>query len=354
MKILLIGPANLNRMPYLRYYTDILDVNNINYDIVTWDRNRIGTEDAKYTYRDKNSKSKRGFIEYFKYSLFVKNILKNGNYSKVVIFGLQLSFFLSKYVISSKTQCVIDIRDYNKIIKFSKTLRLLKYAEIVTISSKGFLKWIPDLKNILISNNIRDYKTLMENKISNSGTYSLPLKIGYIGSIRDYKINIGIIEKINEKNDGNILMYYHGKSDIAIQLEEFALEKNYQNVFFTGEYTFDQEKGLYESIDFVSVCLSNDLNSKTLMPNRFYNALKHNKPMIALRGSYLSAIIESYNLGIVLKDLNEVSNIFEIINRKFSWDNYQKGKKQIYEIIEKENYNFYTKFKAFLTETEDI
>lgn len=36
--IVLITPANIEYMPYLKYYTDLFDENEIEYIVLNWDR----------------------------------------------------------------------------------------------------------------------------------------------------------------------------------------------------------------------------------------------------------------------------------------------------------------------------
>ena len=66
------------------------------------------------------------------------------------------------------------------------------------------------------------------------------------------------------------------------------MKKKISNVVFTGKYNSEQEKYYYEDSSFINILLGKSLNSRTLMPNRFYNSLLYYKPMIALNGSWLS------------------------------------------------------------------
>src|SRR5699024_27060 len=110
-------PSNKLYMPYLENYTKVLDQNNKKYDIVMWDRFQL-QEQEKYVYRDKKTGHQRKVYDYLKYTRFVKKILKEDKYDQVIIFGLQLYFFLYKYLNKYyKNNYILDIRDYNKSIK---------------------------------------------------------------------------------------------------------------------------------------------------------------------------------------------------------------------------------------------
>jgi hypothetical protein len=116
-KILLICPSNRLFMPYLDNYTSILDGEGINYDLAIWDR--IGREEkADFVFFDKTNSYRKSFFSYLKYSYFIRKILNKHNYDIIIVFGLQLTFFLKNILLRrDKYKYVIDIRDYNKILK---------------------------------------------------------------------------------------------------------------------------------------------------------------------------------------------------------------------------------------------
>src|SRR5699024_1648134 len=99
MKVALICPSNLLYMPYVENYTAILDEEAIDYDIINWDRFHIEDENNTLTYCDKKTGHPRTVYDYYKYNRFVKTQLKNNHYEKIIVFGLQLTFFLQKYLL---------------------------------------------------------------------------------------------------------------------------------------------------------------------------------------------------------------------------------------------------------------
>ena len=100
-------------MPYLDNYLCVLSKIGIDYDLIVWDRFKIDNFNL-FTYQDKKIGHKREFFDYYKYSIYIKNILKKNEYEKCIIFGIQLSYFLSNYLSKFyKDNYIIDIRDYN-------------------------------------------------------------------------------------------------------------------------------------------------------------------------------------------------------------------------------------------------
>ena len=148
MKIALICPSNMLYMPYVDNYEAILKANEINYTIVNWDRFSIEKE-SEFIYRDKKIGHQRNYFDYYKYYRFVLKILKNNRFDKVIVFGLQMAYFLNKYLIKNyKGNYIIDIRDYNKIIKIFNPAKIIKNSAVTVISSPGYKQWLPESKNI--------------------------------------------------------------------------------------------------------------------------------------------------------------------------------------------------------------
>jgi hypothetical protein len=71
MRVGLICPSNKIYMPYLSLYKRILDSSDVKYDVIYWDRFGI-EEHSEFVYRDSKVGHRRGFVDYFMYSRFVK------------------------------------------------------------------------------------------------------------------------------------------------------------------------------------------------------------------------------------------------------------------------------------------
>jgi len=96
---------------------------------------------------------------------------------------------------------------------------------------------------------------------------------------------------------------YHGSGADVQGLIDFVRERSIPNVFFTGIYTPDRLPNLYLNTDFV-LCYygADDVNVRTLLPNRLYEACFFYKPLIVSEGTLLADIVRKYSLGVVLHD----------------------------------------------------
>lgn len=121
--------------------------------------------------------------------------------------------------------------------------------------------------------------------------------IGFIGAIR-YAEQIEMLINVGKKCDVNILIA--GKGVDYNRIKEYSKNKNYVSIY--GEYEYEQEiKKIYEKVDCVySVYDASLRNVQIALPNRLYEAIYTNTPIIAARNTYLGEIIEKEQIGEVI------------------------------------------------------
>ncbi len=347
MKIALICPSNMLYMPYVGNYTKIFDEIDVDYSVINWDRFKI-EKDSEFTYRDSKIGHQRSFLDYFKYSRFVLNILKKNNYDKVVVFGIQLVFFLKSYLYNEySNKYIIDIRDYNRIIKYFNIEKTIEHSNFTVLSSPGYKEWLPKSNKYIINHNTKieslDELIQVDDDIKNKDF----ININYIGSIRDYKINIDFINSL--KNKKHIAMNFHGEGAINKDIENHATNQTIGNVKLTGRYEKEQESELYKNSDFINILIPNDsINSRTLLPNRLYNAAIYGKPMLAFEGTYLAEQIKKHKLGLVLDSFDSVEVKIENYLTKFDVAKYEQDRISFFEEVVRYNGKFTLNVERFI------
>lgn len=346
MKIALICPSNILYMPYLNNYISILNELELEYDIINWDRFKIEKESG-FVYRDKKIGHRRRFFDYFKYSRFVRNILQKENYEKVVVFGIQLVFFLKDYLIKKySNRYIVDIRDYNRIINYFDIVKSIAYSNFTVLSSPGYKEWLPKSNKYIINHNtnIEDINDLVNFKTNNMNNEKI--SIGCIGALRDYKINIDFIKSI--KNNKQIMLNYNGEGDINKDILMFIKDNLIENVILTGRYNKYEEAELYYRNDIINVLRYNDgINNKTALPNRLYNAVIYGKPMIAFEGTELSSLVNQFNLGIVINNFDKIDFLIEDYLNNIDVDEYNRGRTLFLKDVIADNLNFKIKLVEF-------
>ena len=348
MKVALICPSNMLYMPYVYNYIKILDDIKADYSVINWDRFKIEKEN-EFTYRDSKIGHRRNFLDYLKYCKFVLRILSKYKYDKIIVFGIQLVFFLNKYLIKDySNRYIIDIRDYHGMIKYFNIEKVIEKSNFTVISSPGYKEWLPESDKYVTNHNtqIQGLKDLVEPDYSWKNKKKI--SIAYIGAIRDYKINIDFINSL--KNSDRFDLYYHGEGDINKDIQEYLIRNDIKNVHLTGRYQKEDEESLYLSSDLANVLIPNDtINSKTLLPNRLYNAVKYGKPILALKGTYLCEQIEKYNLGIIVDTLDNVAEHIDNNLNNYDMEKYEVGRRTFFERVIKDNNLFYSKVIDFCT-----
>lgn len=313
MKVAIVIPSDINSAPYLQYYADVLKQKEIPFHFISW--NRKGSNDSllcenNIVYTLESAETiplYRKYIDYLRFSAFVRKELEKGNYDFVIVHTIQASLFLGKYLKKYfNNKYIIDIRDYSKLLTIYKNRfhKYLKCSALNCVSSPGFLSWLPGDTEFTLSHNLRsdsvcsDYKYVpFDKKI---------IRILTIGQLRDYCTNSRIIDAFGDKN--SVLLHFAGNGNAKESLEELVLQRKYKNVVFTGRYRKEEENDIVERADFINILLPTGIHDVNIMSNRFYLAVIHRKPMIVNEESIQARYVEKYRLGVVV---NEQDNICE-------------------------------------------
>lgn len=335
MKVALICPSNLLYMPYVDNYEKIFKQNDIEYKKINWDRLQI-EESSKYTYKDNKTGHQRNYIDYLKFKRFIVKILRQDKYEKVIVFGLQLTYFLKRTLSKHYNyKYIIDIRDYNKILKIYNMKNIIENSMMTVISSPGYLEWLPNSDKYVINHNtnideldsLSDYKLIKDDKA---------ITISYIGTLVNFDENKELIDNLKNNKRFNILFW--GDGMINGNIEEYITENHINNVSVHGRYKSDQEKNLYNQSDLTNMLLyNNTINNRTCLANRVYKSTLYGKPMIALSGTYISKLIIEYNLGLIVNSFEDIDkDIISFLNQ-FDKEKYDSSRIRFFEDIIKEN-----------------
>lgn len=334
--------------PYVSSYTDILDDNGKRYDIVCWNRfsDELNNLPGNYHIYERHADIKlpywRKIIELYGFFCFVKSKIKKGNYKYIIVFTITESIFLQKYLEKRfKHRYIYDIRDFSPIMKFSyfknKNEKMIANSLYTVISSPGFLKWLPVPKpyNIIIGHNTTS-KQLSSRPVQNNFRYKTykteKIQILTIGSLRDYEANAFLIAQFKNRDIFNIV--FAGTGIAENDLKEYAHSINANNVFFEGRYQKKDEQNIVSKCQMINIYLNHDINSDTLLSNRFYLALLFKKPMIVRKDTYQAQLVERYDLGAVVDEKDEISEKVIKFWHDFDETKFNKGCENLLKTIE--------------------
>src|SRR5699024_7467203 len=140
-------------------------------------------------------------------------ILEENLYDHIIVWRTETALLFYRYLLKNyKKKFILNIRDYfheeNSFIYYLHR-KLIKNSLLTTISSKGFLSFLPKHNyHMLHSYNPTIFEN-PENKISNKTIHdNKVIKIGFVGAIRFHEINKKLLRELG--NDERFILQYFG------------------------------------------------------------------------------------------------------------------------------------------------
>lgn len=318
-----------NKAPYIKYYRDFFEENNIGYDIIYWNRNSkkiINSKDNLYCFNYFSPEQSNYIVKlysYWRFSSYVVNIIKDKKYNFITVHTIVNAMFLKRILLKKyKNRYIFDIRDYSPIVPFSKYLlrKLIDKSSFTVISSLGFQTWLPKSNKYIMGHNVSkklvlDALTLDVHNFKKIDANSISILT--IGNFRDYLFNVNLIPKFASK--ANYSLHYYGGGNIKIKLEQYIEKSKFQNVFFYGTYNKNDENKIVQMYDFINILMPSNILESSLTSNRFYLSILNRKPLIVNKESFQSELVKKYNLGVMISSNND---IIEEINKYVNEMNY--------------------------------
>ena len=356
-KILLIVPAPLQNAPYVDIYKQIFIEHQIPYDILFWNTsvsesaeydNNVYSYNVEYDIKAHFLKKTLKGIGFAKYA---KKIIAEGQYSRIIVFTIQYAILLSSILFRRfPNRFIVDIRDYSPIYKIPLIQRIFKHivqssAKIV-ISSPGFLNWLcvsDNISKVYISHNVKKSQIVSTN-------YQQPkkkarLEILTIGQIRDYEANSHIISEL--ANNSLYKIVFAGAGHAISPLKQYVCKRRINNVSFSGRYNKCDEDKIVMEADMINAYFCHNINSDSLMSNRFYLAVRHRKPIIVNEGCYQAEQVKKYGLGMVVSKIDNISDCIVKYWQTFNYEYYNANCRRYLEMVLEDIYKFESALISF-------
>ncbi len=349
MKVGLLIQNNLWFCPYVNIYIDILEEWGISYEKVYWNRDNNPIIEGIDFKGGKGEKTYQKIWGYISFSNFIKKILTQKRYDRIIVFSPQIGIFISKYLANHyKNKYIFDYRDLsleqNKLFHYPFK-RLLKNSFANVISSPGFKRYLPP-SEYYISHNfiIKD----VINSLNNMDSFQIPdLKtILTIGGIRDFESNSKIIQALSNNNE--FFLKFVGKGPAKNQLEEFSKSINTRNIVFEGYYDKKDEPTYIKDSTYLNIYYPNLKSHSSALSNRFYNSLIYRRPMIVSKGQIQGDFAEKYNVGIAISDSDELTLKIQDWEKRFNYDKYNQNCIALLSEFIRDYENFKSMIHSFL------
>lgn len=282
------------------------------------------------------------FQKFFTASKKLKSIFNKERNPKTLYYCF--SFDIALVCLFSKKKYIYEISDLvygyfkNKLVRRGFRIidrKLITKSILTVMTSQGFYDYIfpkKSLKNIIIQPNRID-SFFSKNKRFNKDVDPNAIIFSYIGAFRYPNTVFRFAKVIGEKYPEHSFMFF-GDSILTSQVKELA--DKYENVKYFGEFKNpDDLPGIYAQIDLVVACYDIlTLNERIAEPNKLYESMFFNKPIVVSKGTFLEIqVIDKYKCGYAI-DATADDNICKFID---SLDQYSM--KMMIDRIEKINTN---------------
>jgi len=293
----------------------------------------------------------------------IRKIIKKTEFNLAIINNVDVailylisnfSFFRKK----TKAKLTIEISDLREFVFgkgiLSKSLRLFEkylytnHIDKLIVTSKKyytyhynkfFNKDVFILENKILSSELNHEKII---KKGNSKTV-----IGIVGLLLRKNEYIKLFETF--KDSSNTEIHIHGIGQYQELVEEYANE--YDTIKYFGPYNaFKDTNRIYNSLDYIYLVYDAEqvsLNNSLALPNKLYECMYYQVPIICSKGTYLEEIVAGLNIGIAInyKEEGAIVKAIAVLKEK------QAIITQSFQALDKNNYiadNDYIELEKFL------
>lgn len=253
--------------------------------------------------------------------------------------GLDALIIARKYKKKYDTQILFEVADLreNYITKPKKlnekifTKILLKTektafnnVDYLIVTSPKFYEMhyntlIPKSRTLFIPNT-PDISVFQHYKKKTDGKFT----VGFIGGIRYIKQMKMLIDAAGIVGCNVLFAGAGGTSSEYDEIKEYC--KDMKNVIFTGRYDYEKEIALlYGKVDCVySVYDADNPNVKIALPNKLYESIICELPIIVAKDTYLSELVQKWNVGVSVSHTDTIE-LIEVL-KKYKNDKKYYGK----------------------------
>ncbi len=174
-------------------------------------------------------------------------------------------------------------------------------------------------ERMLFIPNMPDDEVFKEYKKKQGGRFT----VGFIGGIRYLKQMKMLVDASIEVGFDVLFAGAGGTKAEYDEIRKYCEGK--ENIFFTGRYNYDTEIAeLYGRVDCIfSVYDADNPNVRIALPNKLYESIICELPIIVAKGTYLAELVQDWGVGVVVshKDINDLENIMRILVDKADFYN---------------------------------
>ena len=236
--------------------------------------------------------------------------------------NLDMLMVAARYKYKHKeAKIVYEIADLHRlIIDRQKTFIKRLLSQILKITEKILTRSI----DILVLTSMKFYDVYYSDFIDKKKVIFLPnmpeedsfagfkklnhdkFTIGFIGWIR-YKNQLRMLIEASQK--ANIDVVFAGEDGESDEFKKYC--ERFSNVTYIGPFVYEKEiKSMYGKVDCVYAVYDADMaNVRVALPNKLYEAMLCEMPIIVAQNTYLSELVLDMGIGVAVnhKDVNDLT-----------------------------------------------
>lgn len=194
--------------------------------------------------------------------------------------------------------------------------RIVRKSIVSVFRSEGFVAYHYGDKapeNVYVIPNRLDSSILSMQSIEKTKAEDGKIRFGFVGVIR-YQAILRFSE-ILLKNFPNYEMHFYGVFGTEKTAEEFKVLEKYGNCFFHGGFVSPRDlPEIYSNIDLVvSTYDATGVNRKYAEPNKLYEAIYFNSPIVVTSGTFLAKKVNSLGIGYDI-DVEDEGAIYKFLS----------------------------------------
>ena len=339
----MIVPANLKYSPYVKYYTDILKAEKVDYRIMSWDK--TGTDeqvDMRMHFPASDFDRKKILYGHYLFAKHCKRYICKEQIDSLIVFTIAPLFFLGqRYLKQYANRVVVDVRDDSPFRKwFPKQLnKRVRSADMLVVSSPYYSDWFKR-DSLLCHNADLDMMSKYSDQYVKE-THSAQINIAFAGLMIEEQTNIHAIDQL-AKSQIFKMVFIGRENEGKAEIKRYVSDKHIQNVSFIGEYKKEDIIDIYrKEADLVNILRENTLVNRNALPNKLYDAVISGVPVVVYEhNEAIAHYVKEFDLGILL---NEQENLEEQLTEKikaFRFDKYVTGRNAFINMVKEDFQHF--------------
>jgi succinoglycan biosynthesis protein ExoL len=305
-----------------------------NVHLICWDRGssmmQAPIEDGYSAYVIKINASRnplKRLIPYGKFSAAARAALENIQPDLIHVQNLDMLKIACDYKKRSKkrVRIIYEVADLHRLLvdrqsspvawAAQKYLRFMdrhlekQYDLLVLTSMKYYDAYFSDFvakEKVLYMPNVPDLSAFDSYQKKDGGAFT----VGYLGAVRYKQQMINLIEAAERTGDHLLIAGYEDQPNI---IEPMC--KGKPNIEWVGRFDFNKQAAeLYGKCDVMYSVYDADMhNVRVALPNKLYEAVYCEMPLIVAKNTYLADTVEEWGVGMAV-DHKSVDELAEVIN----------------------------------------